>query len=203
MAVIWTEVFPLGYPLLGRVFLDAPGGPVAVQAPSGAVFVRAAVSGAGGFPDDVLRWGGGAAYAFRAEACAPGDVFTAQIGDSQFSRPTADTVAGDSWVKRPNSTVLVYADRGRHSGTRGLAVNSQGAIRRDGTDATADAGGPSAGDDADIYPLGFGGKGADIALAPYFGGGGGRSTYPGFAWNYPAGDGRVCLEFYRINPGYD
>lgn len=195
-------LFPLGYPLIDRVYFNEPG-TFNVTAPALTSWVRSAVSGAGGFKDDVDGWGGGAAFAFASEDCDPGAAFQVQVGDSQFTRPTANTGQGDSWIKRGDSSILVQADRGRPDGSPGLLANCVGLIKRSGSAATASAGGASAGDDADPYPLGFGGVGASITNAPWYGGGGGRVsgpfTYPLFA----AADGRACLEFYAVNPGYE
>ncbi|HKT53686.1 MAG TPA: hypothetical protein VJP88_04500, partial [Caulobacteraceae bacterium] len=162
MTILHSTLFPLGYPLIARYVFTTPGA-FSVTAPAppdfafGATYIRAGVSAAGGFRDNAAGWGGGAAFAFAGEACTPGAVYTGQVGDSQHSRPEADDALGDGWLKRPDSSLLVYGDRGRWNGNPGLAANCTGTIKRDGSAATANAGGASAGDDADPYPLGFGG----------------------------------------------
>lgn len=193
----WSEIFPLVFPLVGRRYVDGPATNVAVTAPAGAKFVRAGVVGAGGYRTaggaGSNIWGGGGAYAFDAEACEPGDIFTVQAGNS-FN----DTTLGDSWVKRPGGSILVYADRGRPNGTGGLIANSTGTVVRAGSAGTSSGGGRSGSDDGDPFPMGLGGKGADRSYAAFWGGGG-----RGVDWPYNAGDGRACLEFYSINPGFD
>lgn len=201
--VDWSDRHPTSYSLIQRFYFDVPGAVAAITVPARSSWMRVAASGAGGFRTATVGWGGGAAYAFDAEACTPGDVYTGQVGDSQFAKSTADTVAGDSWIKRPGGSVLVYADRGRPDGTPGSSANCTGSIKRSGSAPTSDAGGVSAGDDADPYPLGFGGPGASRFLAPFYGAGGGRQVYDGVTWYNPPGDGRLCVEFYLFNPGYD
>jgi hypothetical protein len=195
-------LFPLGYPLISRIYFSDPG-VWAAEAPPLTAWVRAAASGAGGFKDDADGWGGGAAFAFSSESCAPGADFQIQVGDTQHSRPAANDALGNTWVKRADSSILVLADRGRPDGSPGLGANSTGLITRSGGAAGPSSGGASAGDDSDPFPLGFGGVGASITNAPWYGGGGGRVsgafTYPQFA----AADGRACLEFYAVDPGYE
>lgn len=198
----WSSIFPKGYALLDRQYFYEPGVYSAV-APAGTAYVRAAADGAGGFKDTGGDgWGGGSAYAFDQEACAPGATFSIQVGDTAFSRPSADTVAGDSYVKRADTSSLVYADRGRHSGSKGLAANSVGSVKHSGSDATANQGGASAGDDGDTRPMGLGGRGASVNVSAMPGGGGGRGVFGGATSVVPAGDGVVALEFYARNPGY-
>ena len=202
MPILHPDLFPLGYPLIRRVWFQEPG-EYSVQAPADTTWVRASASAAGGFKDDVAGWGGGAAFAFDEEACAELATFTVQVGDSQFCRPSADTVAGDSWVKRAGGSILVYADRGRPDGSPGLADNSTGSIARSGSSAGMTQGGMAAGDDQDDFPLGFGGRGASTTAPAWYGGGGGRVAGP-YRWPLkPPGDGRVCLEFFRRNPELD
>lgn len=203
MTVNFSDLFPLGYPLIQRTYFRTPGATGLIVAPPKTLFVRAAAAGAGGYKDDADGWGYGAAYAFRSEACAAGAQFTYQVGDSQFCRVAQNTVAGDTWIKRQDTSSLVYADRGKPT-QAGLVGNSAGAVRRAGSAPTGTDGGASAGDDADPYPLGFGGRGASRTLAPWYGGGGGRQTYPIIgAWFHPPGDGMACIEFWALNPGYD
>lgn len=200
--ILHPDLFPLGYPLLRRAWFLEPG-LFDVVAPLGTTWIRASASPAGGFKDDVNGWGGGGAFAFDEEACAELASFSVQVGDSQFCRPAANTEAGDSWVKRAGGTVLVSADRGRPDGTPGLADNCVGSVVRSGQAAAINQGGASAGDDGDALPLGFGGRGASATVAAWYGGGGGRVS-GSFKWPMkPAGDGRVCLEFFRRNPDLD
>lgn len=206
MSVLHTDLFPLGFPLLQRIYFSLiTAAPVAIAAPYDAAYIRAMASGAGGFKDDAPGWGGGAAWAFTGETCAGGDVFTVQVGDSQHARVAANDALGDSWVKRPNGTALVYADRGRPNGTGGLVANSTGSVLRAGSAATGSAGGASAGDDSDPFPLGFGGRGATETLSAWYGGGGGRIANDGAHkfLTFPPADGLLCVEFYLFNPGLE
>lgn len=199
-SILHSDLFPIGYPLIQRLYLSEPGTAMTVIAPPGTAWVRVSVSPAGGFKDDADGWGGGGAFAFAQEVCAPAAVFHVQVGDTQHARPAANDALGDSWVKRADNTTLVYADRGRPDGSPGLAANSTGSIVRDGSAATSSHGGASAGDDIDPWALGFGGQGANTTRAAWYGAGGGHVSgfflYPTF----PAGDGRVCLEFYQYDP---
>ena len=205
---LWSDLHPTDFPLIQRVWLDRPGS-YNLVAPTGTAFVRAAAAGCGGFKDDADGWGGGAAFAFNKEAAAAGATFTAQVGDPEFSRPSANTTAGDSWVKRSNATNLVYADRGRPDGSAGLAANSTGLTTRSGSAATGSAGGAGAGDAGDTAAMGFGGRGANPgtseanldALAAWYGGGGGRRSARQVPI-IPAGCGLVCVEFYTQDPRY-
>jgi hypothetical protein len=198
--ILHSDLFPIGYPLVQRLYFSEPVTAAAVIAPDGSAWVRTSASGAGGFKDNADGWGGGAAFAFAEEACLPGNTFSVQLGDTQHSRPATDDNLGDSWVKRGDSSIMVYADRGRHGGSPGLASRSTGSITRDGTAGTSGQGGASAGDDIDPWSLGFGGQGANPTRPAWYGAGGGHVTgfylYPTF----PAGDGLVCLEFYQYNP---
>lgn len=198
--IIHSVVFPLGYPLLA-VFVFETVGPFSFTVPAGAVYLRAGVSGCGGFQDTVDGWGGGAAFAFGEEACTAGAPYTGQVGDSQHARPSADDVLGDSWIKRPDSSLLVYAERGHPNGQPGLAANSTGSTVRSGSAATLNAGGASAGDDQDPFPMGFGGPGASLTNAPWFGAGGGHFTGPYLYPLFAPGDGRAVVEFYSLPPG--
>lgn len=202
MSILDSVAFPTGYPLIERHYFDTPGA-IAITAPPKTGYVRAGAQASGGFKDNADGWGGGASFAFSAEACAAGATFTGWVGDSQFCRSSQNTTSGDSWIRRANSSLLVYADRGRPDGSPGLLANCTGTIKRSGSAAASDAGGASAGDDADQYPLGFGGQGASQTFAPWYGGGGGRQTYGSLVWLHPPGDGRLCVEFYSRNAGYD
>jgi hypothetical protein len=203
MTVTHSVVFPRGYPLILRKWFTAFGA-FSITAPPQATWVRVSLSPAGGFKDDAPGWGGGGAFAFNAETSVAG-TYTGQVGDSDHARTAQNDGLGDSWLKRPDGTLLGYADRGRPDGTPGLAANCTGYITRGGAAATASQGGASAGDDADPLALGFGGAGASSALAAYYGAGGGYELGHDFP-TFPAGDGAVCVEFFSVNPnpgGYD
>lgn len=201
MAILHSELFPIGYPLVSRQFFQLPAGPLAIVAPARAIWIRASANGSGGFRDGSPGFGGGAAFAFDAETCAPGDAFTVQVGNPEFARTAANTGLGDSWVKRANASLLVSADRGRPDGTAGQAANCTGSVTRNGSAGSSVLGGASAGDLLDDFPLGFGGRGASATQAAYYGGGGGYNA----AGSFPlvaAGCGMVCVEFFLRNPGY-
>jgi len=200
----WSNIFPRGYPLLQRAYVREPGAVGSIVAPAGAVWVRAGAAGAGGYMTSAPGWGGGAAFAYQSEACAPGDAFAYQNGDSQHATSSQEDGLADSWVKRPNSTFLVYAQRGRPDGGGGSAGACTGSVKRSGSAATSTQGGVAAGDDDLPAPMGFGGRGGTTTMPPWYGGGGGRVLYPtqGVTWYHPPGDGMLCIEFYRTNPGF-
>lgn len=199
MSILHSDLFPVGYPLLFRRHFSTPGA-FSIAAPEGAVWIRVSSSGAGGFKDDAPGWGGGGAFAFDAESSVSG-TYTVQVGDADHARTAQNDALGDGWVKRPDTSVLVYADRGRPNGSGGLIANCTGSIKRAGTASTSTHGGASAGDDADLYPLGFGGRGASSSVSAFYGGGGGFDLGHDVP-TFPANDGLVCVEFFSANPGY-
>lgn len=203
MTIQHSDLFPLGYPLISRTVFTTPGG-VVIPVPLGATWIRAAAGGCGGFQDTVAdQFGGGGAFALAQEACAYGATFIGQVGDSQYARPSANTTLGDSWIRRPDTSILTYADRGRPDGTPGQVANCTGSVKRAGSAPTSGQGGASGGDDVDPYPLGFGGRGASVQVAAWFGGGGGNTSSSSFPSPLiPAADGRLVVEFYLVNPGY-
>lgn len=196
-----SDVFPTGYPLRLRRFFTTPGTfSINITSVTAATWLRVSMNAAGGFKDDAPGWGGAAAFAFDHELAVAG-VYTGQVGDSDHARTAQNDVLGDSWVKRPDTSIFVYADRGRPGGAGGLVANCTGSIKRAGGAAASNHGGASAGDDADDMALGFGGQGASASQAAYWGGGGGYEAGHDFP-TFPAGDGAVCFELFTFNPGY-
>lgn len=223
---LFTDLYPKTH-LLSRTFYNVPGISTIVV-PSGATITRISLGGAGGWSATPQSgYGSGAAFARRKTACSGGESFSVQVGDFAYTRD-AGSALGDSIVTRvTGSVVLAKAERG-HLTTPGLAANSVGDVTRDGTARTAGdtawssaeaasysgfsitptAPGMSAGDDADTFPLGFGGRGAGIHITAANGGGGGfqlaLNYQSGFLItdNFFPGMGRVCLEFFDQDPGY-
>lgn len=200
----WTSLFPDEAQLLGRVFKKLPG-QFTVTVPAGVAFMRAHALGCGGQGD---QWGGSGAYARAIVAVTPGEALTVQVGDCS----TAST-PGDSWVKRNDGTVIVYADRGRGDGDRGQALLSTGDVTRDGQDgnqnAGFEAGGALTADQNDYDPVFGQGRGAEYTKTRSgdYGCGGHRfpqtlnGNFVGYV-SWPAGTGIVCLEWFNANPNY-
>lgn len=201
----FSDLFPDGAALMGRKWFKLPGN-FNFAVPAGVYFIRASVLGVGGQGEN---WGGGSAFARAIFPTTPTENLKIQVG-----RTAQADVPGDSWVKRNDNTVLVYADRGRGSSAPGLAINSVGDVRRDGTvGGTGGVGGEPASDAADYGGVGFWGGGArseynaPARAADYGGGGVGVNVYGEYSQlvgvtAYPAGGGLVCLEFFNANPGY-
>lgn len=202
---LWSDLYA-SKELISRAFYGTPGTQT-ITAPDKAAFIRASMVGAGGWASG--GFGGGAAFARVKTACAPGDQFVLQVGDVAHSLGAGDA-AGNSQLKTtPGNVVLVKAERGKGTGP-GLAVNSTGNVKRDGSAAPGgNVGGAAAGDDADPFPLGFGGRGAQSLLGPVPGGGGAQNyvEYAGSGgyqvlWTAVPGGGRACVEFFTQDPGY-
>lgn len=205
MSTTWTSLFPDEAQLLGRVFKKLPG-QYTITVPAGVGFVRAHALGCGGQGD---QWGGSAAYARAIVAVTPGDALTVQVGDCS----TAST-PGDSWVKRQDGTIIVYADRGRGDGDRGQALLSTGDVTRDGQNgnqitAPSAGGGAVTADQNDTDPVIGQGRGADFSQTRSgdYGCGGHLiaqtlyGNFEGFVAD-PAGTGLICLEWFNANPNY-
>lgn len=201
----YSELFPDDAVLISRIWLKTYG-PHDRVAPAGANILRVAALGCGGQGDNE---GGGGALARSKVPCTPGENFRSYVGDTQ----TAST-AGDSWVRRVNSSgeLLVYADRGRGNRSPGLAANSFGQVKRDGNAAASGVFGKPASDAADFAPLNFAGRPTgNIPVNPGAStpGQGGRQTgvndengnYVGNIIT-PGGFGLVVLEFFNGDPGY-
>lgn len=213
-SVTWTQVHRKKH-LISRVWYRTPGS-TAIVAPAGAAYVRVSMVGAG--KEKTGSAGDGAAFArSTTSGITPGEGFTVQVGD----KASAGSAAGDSiFTRTTGSVVLTKAKSGQNAGP-GLASGCVGDVKRDGSAAThsgGEFGGASAGDDADTFPLGFGGPGASqiTELAPGgprstpaargAGGGTGLIGYfdPGNSYSVtvdsPAGHGEVCVEFFNRNP---
>lgn len=205
----WTTLHPDDALLLGRIWYKDPGSYSFVVPNDFAsfpgvapAFVRAMALGSGGQGD---HWGGGSAFARKTAPVSVGDALSIQCG----AVGTASAL-NDSWVKRGNGASIVYADRGRGAGIRGVAVNSVGDVTRDGDPGGQDFGGVCGSDAADYGSLGFFGRGADYGWtrAADFGCGGHILGYVNefgvdqghVAW--AAGTGLVCLEFFNADPGF-
>jgi hypothetical protein len=218
MTTLYTTLFYTKH-LISRTFYYAPGAQD-ITVPPGAAFVRISGVGAGAWGVSALgNWGGGAAFSRMKTTCTPGETFHLQVGDTAHTLGVVNDSAGDtSCIRATGSVVLMRADRARNSSPYyGQAANSVGDVKRDGaaplytgppTPIGYGQGGDAAGDDADTYPLGFGGRGAmhgGIWQAARGGGGGYQISLPqptGQTANYAAGNGLLCLEFFDQDPGY-
>lgn len=210
---LWSDLFKHEH-LISRQMFNVPG-TTTINAPSNAAYIRVSMVGAGGAAAfENAGWGDGAAFARVTTPCSPGAQFSVQVGDPAHAHTgTSDTSLGDSIVTRvADSVVICKAERGHGTGP-GLAANSVGDIKRDGSsspDRTKN-GGASAGDDGDTYALGFGGRGGGYSKTGDTGfvngpgpGGGGAYNYAsaaGNTWTTPSGTGRVIVEFYDQDPG--
>jgi hypothetical protein len=199
---LWSTLFPDLALNKGTEVIRVPGA-YNRAVPAGANFVRVSARGCGGQGDS---WGGGGALARSIVAVTPGDNLVVQVGNTS----TAGT-PGDSFVKRNDGSVIVYADRGRGNGNGGKAAFSTGQIVRDGQASVPGSGigGDAADDLGDVWPiLGVGTHSAftaDVGAKP--GGGGKRDPYFHngefftYVAPYPSGAGSVALEFFDKNPG--
>lgn len=202
---LWSDLYG-SRQLISRTFYATPGAQT-ITAPAKAAIIRISLVGAGGWATG--GFGGGAAFARRKTTCAPGNQFIVQVGDVAHSLDAGDAL-GDSVVKTtPANVVKAKAERGKGTGP-GLAANSIGDVTRSGVAAPGgNTGGTCAGDDADNFPLGFGGRGGKSQLGPVRGGGGAKNyvEYAGaggyqFLWTIVPGNGLVCVEFFTDDPGY-
>lgn len=197
----WSSLHADEAVLVQVKWLKEPGA-YNVTVPAGAKFVRASALGCGGQGD---HWGGGGASARSRVAVTPGDNLVCQVGDTSTAG-----VAGDSFVKRNDGSVICYADRGRGIGSAGLAANSTGDVKADGAPGASNIGGAPASDATVYNPAGFGGVAQSISNtnAADYGGGGhlqGDSDENGIGiviGAFGAGTGLVCLQFFDSDPAY-
>lgn len=205
---LWSTIFPEKATLLGRKWWKAAGS-FNHAVPVGPKWCMAHVLGCGGFGDQP---GGGGAFVRTRFPVTAGENLVLQVGS-----PSTQTIAGDSFVKRNDGTVLAYADRGRGNRNAGAIELSVGEIRRAGTMGAYDGdgatiGGLPGGDAADPRQL-FGALAGLVEQTPsmtprhpaQWGGGGrvwyfqdedGNNARPG----WPGGSGVICLEFYDKRP---
>lgn len=208
---LWTDLFPDEAILLGRTWQKLPGQfNLVVPTTFGkwpgksAAYCRAHVMGCGGTGQ---YWGGSGARARGIFTVTPGETLLTQIGVTS----TAST-PGDTWVKRNNGTLLLYADRGRGNGTQGLASNSFGDETYDGQPGNNSSGTGGGLNDLGEYAeiLNFAARGSDYqftrASDPGGGGKGAAVTDPysnvvGHTGWY-GGQGIACYEWFNSNPNY-
>ena len=216
----WTDLHARRQ-LLSQKWYGAPGVQV-ITAPAGAAYIRASAVGAGGWDTghtgapgvDGGSPGWGAAFARVKAACTPGEQFSLQVGDVLHTMG-AGTTAGDTTLTRvTGGAVILKAERGKATAA-GLAANSIGDTKRSGSApsgaGTAAIGGASGGDDADTFPLGFGGRGGQRFLSAARGGGGINDmlvyhAFPGgldyvLYLKILPGNGLMCVQFFNQNPG--
>jgi hypothetical protein len=204
----YTDIFPDPIEmLLTKVFSDEGVFTYVVPNDARIKYIVAVAEGCGGMGDSQ---GGGGALVKNKIPITPGETLTIQVGKTSTA-----SVLGDSFVRRANNTYIVYADRGRGNGNPGFALNSTGAVKRDGYNgagAAATSGAPAS-DATDTKSAGLGGFGYNYAQPQLSQGsdyGGGGRLYPrydgGGDWtgDYTsdgAGSGFVRLEFYTGEPG--
>lgn len=220
---LWSQIFPLSRKLISRTYYDTPGTQT-ITVPAGAAYMRVSGVGAGGWNSAMPALpGGGAAFSRLKTAVTPAATYTLKVGDAQHtysSSGSGDSQGDSSLTRDSDSTVIWKAARGKGGGSssHGLASDCIGDTKRDGfAEDGGIKGGASGGDDADPYPLGFGGRGVDggsvrgrsqpYAPAPGAGGIWGFVAYDnlaGYAISQvmAAGNGRVCIEFFNADPGY-
>lgn len=205
---LWSTIFP-GELLISRAVYPYQVASYAITAPAGATIIRASMVGGGAKL-------AGAAFARVKAACTPGEAFTLQIGvGASTSNGTGN--GGDTILTRNTGSVIIARADGAEPNVAGSVAGSIGDVKRAGTvSALAYEGGASAGDDADTYPLGYGGLGAYVFALP---GNDWRYPYPGAGGVFqravgtnsngsthlvhvPAGHGRATVEFFRADPGY-
>lgn len=227
---LWTDLFPTPG-LVKRTWYVTPGSGIAIVVPAGATAMRASMVGGGGMGVGASRFcGDGAAFArTKLTGLSAGAAFTLQIGRAQpvsgVSVVASSALEDSILTRNSDSAVICKAARGADTGP-GLVANCVGDVKRAGS-AGVDGngypsgvgsyprGGASAGDDADVQALGFGGPGA-IGISSgqsqraAYPGAGGCTFYVGFDSSnssyYSArllpGDGRACIEFFTMDPGY-
>lgn len=199
----WSQLYPKPSILLSNVWFREPVRTnfVIPNNPSYQWLV-AIVQGCGGMGE---YYGGGGALAKSKRKISPGESLQIQVGDVSTA-----SVNGDSSVKRANNVVIAYADRGRGNGNAGLAVNSTGDLKLDGTPGIY---GNPASDLNTPLSMGFGGYGLwypTVFLRRHIDAGGGGNLIPTYnssnTWDggyvsTGAGTGTVLLQFYDSDPG--
>lgn len=230
---LWTDLHPK-LALVARNWYVTPGSGIAIVAPAGATILRVSMVGGGGSAE-ILHCGHGAAFARKKLTVTPAQAFTLQVGRGQ--RPNGSPLGADGGTavalqsiltRNSDSAVICRAMNGSDAGP-GLASGCVGDVTRSGSSGvdgpgfqaggggwrSGPTGGASAGDDADVQALGFGGPGAvsdqqgQNHRAPYPGGGGVQfsqfydtHTLLTSQAYIPAGAGRACLEWFTKDPGY-
>lgn len=199
----WSEIFP-GDILISRTVYGHQSAAYAITAPVGATVVRVSMVGGGHVH--------GAAFSRVKTSCTPGEGFTLQIGEGSIN----GSAASDTVFTRNTGSVVLCRAKAATADLPGQASGGIGDTKRSGS-ATNDTrtGGDAAGDDADTYPLGYGGPGSFDNLnpgnpnrSPVPGGGGrrvivGNALGGGLVYNeIMAGDGRATVEFFASDPGY-
>lgn len=189
-AIRHSDVLPDTSALLRRYAFKAAGPFTVPAAPAGATHYRTSGAASGGQGADV---GGHSAFAHRKGTINPGEVLIGQIG----ATGTAGAL-GDSWLRRQaTGETLLYVDRGHGSG----GIQGDGAKCIGDTAVSGTVAGPGS-DANDPFGLGFGGRPASARRAPGPGGGGqGVAPDGGGTIRYPAGVGKMIVEFYSGDPG--
>lgn len=207
---LWSTFFP-GPKLISRTMYGYQASPYAIVAPPGATIIRASMVGGGANQ-------AGAAFARVKAACTPGEGFTLSVGNCAATLAGA---GGNTVLTRDTGSVIICRADGAENGVAGSVAGSIGDTKRAGSVYVSGLiSGASAGDDADPYPLGYGGDGALIHIInagshgndwryAYPGAGGwlelpgiwGEEGGPG-KWSIYPGQGRATVEFFKSDPGY-
>lgn len=191
--------------LIDRVWFLNYGTFAGILVPAGAGIIRAHALGAGGnYAGGGFQIGGGGAFARVTTTCTPAEALSVKVGQRG-----SNGAAGDSSVTRTTgSVVLVKAVSGTAS-AGGASASCIGDVKRSGGDpAPYNSFGRlrhSGHDLDDTYSLGFGGRGAGYNIGASNGGGGcSNVSNPPAAetMGTPPGHGKVCLEFFKVDPGY-
>jgi hypothetical protein len=204
--------------------VDGGGAEVAyaITAPAKTAVGRVSMVGAGGWytggaDGNKGPAGGGAAFARKKFSASPGEGFTAYVGNphlnvTNFSTFIPNGDGSSRFIRNTGSVLLCKAAASFGAlGSYGLASNSVGDVKRDGSPRPGyDAPGTPGNDEADTYSLGFK---AATTTGPYDGkqmashGVGGRGTYrvdpaQSFTWQVVPGCGLICVEWFTEDPGY-
>lgn len=199
-------IFPAEAILVRRKFFQNAG-QFNFAVPAGANFLRAIAQGCGGQGEN---YGGSGAYALSRVPVTPAENLKIQVGNT-----STQSANGDSWVRRNDNSIIVYADRGRGNSDAGKAALSQGDVKRDGQAGVNNQGrgGLPPSDANDFGALGFSGYAIrnprdDINYGSPGGGGVLGAIFDEFnnlqffiAPN-GGGCGLVALEFFNTDPGY-
>lgn len=191
--------------LIDRIWFLNYGTFNGVLVPAGAGIIRAHALGAGGlYSGGGYQIGGGGAFARTTTTCTPTEALSVKVGYRGSNNTTGDS----SVTRTTGSVVLVKAVSGTAS-AGGASASCIGDIKRSGgAPAPYSNTGPtrhSGHDLDDTYSLGFGGRGAGYGVGASNGGGGCDNV---FASGLPdrlgtaPGHGKVCLEFFKSDPGY-
>lgn len=191
--------------LIDRIWFLNYGTFNGVLVPAGAGIIRAHGLGAGGlYSGGGFQIGGGGAFARTTTTCTPGEALSVKVGQR-----ASNGAAGDSSVTRTTGSVVLMKAVSGTASAGGASASCVGDVKRSGGGpAPYNGTGPvrhSGHDLDDTYSLGFGGRGAGYYVGATNGGGGASNVLNEPAngrMETPPGHGKVCLEFFKSDPGY-